>query len=114
MYEVLDKIVNDNIDPYTLDYDYGLLVLKQNLTFNEAVRMIRIPNANDADIDNNSKFLVSGWGLTRNSTITNRYLRAVEVPRVDQELCNKAYKGKITSRMFCAGYYEEGGKDCEC
>lgn len=108
------RIIMDGFDPYSLDYDYGLLILKENITFNDAVQKIKIPNVDDVDIENNSKFLVSGWGLTQNSTITNRYLRAVEVQRVDQELCNKAYRGRITPRMFCAGDYENGGIDGEC
>lgn len=96
------------------DYDYGLIRLDEALSFNEQIQPINLPRVDDADIENNRMCLLSGWGSTQNASESSQYLRAVEVPKVDQILCNKAYKGTVTPRMFCAGNYEEGGKDCEC
>lgn len=54
--------------------------------------------------------------ITKHINESDRYLRAVEVPTIDEKLCDNAYKayGGVTDRMFCAGYYEQGGKDGEC
>lgn len=95
------------------DYDFGLLELNEELTFNERIQPIQLPKMTDVDPAVGALVLVSGWGNTKNISESERYLRAVEVPMVDQQLCDKAYKnyGDITDRMFCAGYYEEGGKD---
>lgn len=30
---------------------------------------------------------------------------------MEQEICSKAYSGRITPRMLCAGLYGVGGKD---
>lgn len=96
------------------DYDYGLIQLKEALSFNARIQPVNLPKANDADIENETICLISGWGSTQNASESERYLRAVEIPKVDQDLCNKVYDGKITKQMFCAGNYEEGGKDCKC
>lgn len=37
-------------------------------------------------------------------------LQMVQVPILNQQHCNKQYKGRITDQMICAGY-EKGGKD---
>lgn len=95
----------------SLDYDFGLLKLAEELTFDETVQAVALPEIDAADLENGQSTLISGWGNTQNSSESSRYLRAVEVPIVDQELCNKAYSGRITPRMFCAGLYEQGGKD---
>lgn len=94
------------------DFDFGLLRLKKELSFNERAQPVPLPKADDADISAGIMCFISGWGLTKNHSESNKYLRAVEVPKVDQDLCSKAYNDIITPRMFCAGNFEEGGKDC--
>lgn len=49
-------------------------------------------------------------GETKNQSESNEVLRAVIVPIVNQEYCNRLHKGAITDQMICAGY-DEGGKD---
>lgn len=95
------------------DFDFGLIQLNRTITFDVGAKAVRILKANDADIKPGQICLVSGWGDTRNGSEPTRYLRAVAVPKVDQKLCRKAYPFRITPRMFCAGYYDEGGKDGE-
>lgn len=95
------------------DFDFGLIQLNRTITFDVGAKAVRIPKVNDADIRPGQICLVSGWGDTRNGSEPTRYLRAVTVPKVAQKLCRKAYPFRVTPRMFCAGYYDEGGKDCE-
>lgn len=101
MYDKLNKF----------DFDFGLIKLKKGLRFNKKVRAIAFAQFGDSEVRNGTKCLVSGWGETNNGNESNQKLRAVEVPIVDHELCNKAYGGRITARMICAGFYDEGGKD---
>lgn len=95
----------------SLDYDFGLLKLSEELTFDESVQAVALPELDAEDLVDGETTFISGWGNTQNSSESSRYLRAVEVPIVNQELCNEAYNGRITPRMFCAGLYEQGGKD---
>ncbi|MBO9667336.1 MAG: serine protease [Bdellovibrio sp.] len=54
---------------------------------------------------------IAGWGSEREGASQGAVaLQKVDVPLVTFEKCNKAYKGKITELMLCAGY-PEGGKD---
>lgn len=95
------------------DFDFGLIKLKKNLRFNKKVRAIAFSQFGDSEVSNGTKCLVSGWGQTQNPNESNQKLRAAEVPIVDHELCNQSYGGRITARMICAGFYEQGGKDCK-
>lgn len=107
----IDKVIkHEHYDERSLDFDFGLIRLKNMLKFNGRIQPIRLPNIDDADIVAGEKCLVSGWGNTMNVWEPSLFLRAVVVPKVDQQLCNKVYDNEITDRMFCAGY-EEGGKD---
>lgn len=55
--------------------------------------------------------VVIGWGVRSEfSADVSETLQKVEVPLVSQEVCNKAYKGKISDTMLCAGY-KDGKKD---
>lgn len=114
LYEVDKMIIHEDYGGASNpDFDFGLLRLKKELSFNDRAKAVPLPKVGDADIAVDTMCFVSGWGLTKNFTESNKYLRAVEVPKFDQDLCNKAYGGIVTSRMFCAGY-EKGGKDCKC
>lgn len=95
------------------DYDFGLIKLKTKLKFGEGVRSVRLPKLRAKDVAADTMCLVSGWGDTKNVTVTSRYLRAADVPIFDRDLCNERYRGQVTSRMLCAGY-ENGGKDGKC
>ncbi|KAK5891915.1 hypothetical protein CesoFtcFv8_012344 [Champsocephalus esox] len=55
---------------------------------------------------------VSGWGNTNlgGEVYMPTLLQCLNVPIVDQQVCENAYPGMISSRMVCAGYME-GGKD---
>lgn len=106
--------IHEQYDEETSDYNFLLFRLREELSFSETVQPIRMPNVDDTDIEVGTMCLTSGWGARLVSTLPTRYLHAVEVPKVDQDLCNGIYEGLVTDRMFCAGFYEEGGKDSKC
>lgn len=113
LYKVKSFKIHQQYGEFFVDYDFGLLELAEELTFNERIQPVQLPNIDDDHIAMGTSVLVSGWGTTKNRTESSRYLRAVEVPTVDQEFCNEVYEGKVTERMFCAAN-KEGGKDCKC
>lgn len=98
-------------NPNSIDYDYALIELSDELEFNEAVQSIALPDQ-DEEVEVGSECLVSGWGLTKNPNESREHLRAVVVPVIEHQECQKKYESssKITSRMICAGF-AKGGKD---
>lgn len=109
IYDVEAHWLHYNYGPSSPDNDFGLIKLKDELSFNERVQPIPLPMIDDVDPEVGTKVLVSGWGKTQSNGDSQRLLRAVALPTVDRNVCNKAYKGLITDRMFCAGE-REGGK----
>lgn len=97
----------------TLDYDFALLELKNELEFNENRTAIKLAGSTDRYVDG-SLTLVTGWGSTKNRSESSQILRGVELPILSQKECSKTYRkqGGVTSRMICAGFKEEK-KDCE-
>lgn len=97
----------------TLDYDFALLELEDELEFNENRTAIKLAESTDRYVDG-SMTLVTGWGETKNSSESSQILRGVEVPILSQRDCAKAYRkqGGVTARMICAGF-KKGKKDGE-
>ncbi|XP_055683275.1 trypsin-4-like isoform X2 [Lutzomyia longipalpis] len=109
--KVKNIIEHPDYNSETVDYDFSIVELDKPLKFNEKCNAIKLPSQ-DEDVEDETLLVVSGWGETQNTNETNAKLRAVVVPKVNQENCNKAYSvyGGITDRMICAGF-EQGGKD---
>uniref|UniRef100_A0A3F2YXL9 trypsin n=1 Tax=Anopheles funestus TaxID=62324 RepID=A0A3F2YXL9_ANOFN len=108
---VARTLEHPNYDDNTIDYDYSLLELESELTFSDLVQPVALPEQDEA-VEDGTMTTVSGWGNTQSAAESNAVLRAANVPTVNQEHCENAYKlsGGITERMLCAGY-EQGGKD---
>lgn len=95
----------------TIDYDFALLELSENLQLTNEVSPVDLPEQDEPVVDG-ACLQVSGWGNTQNAVKVSKTLKATNVPAVNQEQCTKSYSsfGTITPRMLCAGY-EKGGKD---
>lgn len=107
---VMIDVVNSTRHPKykNLDYDYGLMELKEGEKLPDVVKFIQLANENDVTKDGEQMF-IAGWGET-NSNETDGYLRGALVPFLSNEKCEKSYGKNFTDRMVCAGY-EEGGID---
>lgn len=106
-------IQHENFNRFTIDFDYALLELLHPLPRDHTkIQTIKLPSQNE-ELNEGTKCLVSGWGLTKNDTESRAILRAATVPYVDRQICNEAYEvyGGITEQMICAGYYQQGGRD---
>lgn len=106
--QVAQIISHGRYDPYNIDYDVAVLVLAEDLEFNESIQPVRIATSEPAP---GTESVISGWGATQEGGYGAQNLQAVRVPVVSNEECNQAYgRGKITDRMICAGI-SKGGKD---
>ncbi|XP_075168802.1 trypsin-1-like [Haematobia irritans] len=99
-------------DGSTVDYDFSILELED---YDETVLPFELTYAklpSGDDLADGTLLTVSGWGNTKNPNEDNSVLRAVQVPKVSKDVCEKAYSGfgVITDRMLCAGF-PQGGKD---
>lgn len=110
--DVARIVQHQNFSFYTIDYDFSLLELATNLTFDSTMRPIRLPKQ-DRQFPDDTPCIVSGWGNTQNIDESNERLRAAIVPTVNQDTCSNAYYdfGGVTDRMICAGLLSQGGRD---
>ncbi|XP_055308418.1 trypsin-1-like [Sitodiplosis mosellana] len=110
VHKVKRIVQHKKYDGRTIDYDYSLLELEDGIEFNDQVKPVALADAQEKMSDNTT-CLVTGWGDTKSAESRHK-LRGAEVPIVNQEKCEKAYKrhGGITARMLCAGF-DQGGKD---
>lgn len=103
-------IQHENFQRATIDWDYALLELDQNIRFSDLAKPIRLIGSQQT-VQDQTVCLVTGWGSTQ-SAESNRILHGAEVPVMNQQVCANAYRhaGSITPRMMCAGL-AQGGKD---
>lgn len=144
MINVSRVIDHPNYAKRTADYDISLLQLGEALSFTSKIQPIALPNA-DAEIADGTLCSTAGWGnvfaeaylsllcpsalhwfqkfknvfsgkTAQTDIAASEILRKVDVPIVNQQLCQKLYQKvptqlKVLPSMICAGYVEEGGKD---
>ncbi|XP_053619148.1 trypsin-2-like [Plodia interpunctella] len=97
---------------HPFDYDFQLLELEENLKLDNNVQPVKIGHIEDMTIG--KVVTVTGWGNTEENGPYSNVLRAVRVPIISKENCQRVpfpyFRGELTSRMFCAGF-NEGKKD---
>ncbi|XP_013113224.2 trypsin 5G1 [Stomoxys calcitrans] len=97
----------------TLDYDFAILELKdydlKDLSFE--MQYAKLPTRNQ--VPDGTMLTASGWGSTTNPDDDTRILRAVHVPKVNENICEIVYKSRITDRMLCAGLVRGGKDSCQ-
>uniref|UniRef100_A0A3B4ZF45 Coagulation factor IX n=1 Tax=Stegastes partitus TaxID=144197 RepID=A0A3B4ZF45_9TELE len=116
-YDVLEQHVHPryNATVSLYNHDIALIYLKTSITFSTTVRPVCIgPKAfTEALVKGSSPATVSGWGRTRFLGATASTLQKVEVPFTDRTECKHSSSARITSVMFCAGYYDEAKDACQ-
>lgn len=104
--------IHEGFQSRTLDYDFALLKIDSEIAFGNGTASIRY-HGQDEVVTVGEMLRVSGWGVSYDPKDDPSALRAVSVPKVDQDLCDEQLSRpplEITDRMLCAGY-EEGGQD---
>ncbi|XP_013113227.1 trypsin 5G1 [Stomoxys calcitrans] len=104
---------HEKFDWNTIDYDFSILELEDYdlnaLSFE--MQYAKLPTR--SQVPDGTVLTVSGWGGTKNPSDDIRILRAVHVPKVNENVCEEAYKARITDRMLCAGLVEGGKDSCQ-
>nr|XP_033958128.1 polyserase-2-like [Pseudochaenichthys georgianus] len=122
--------------------EHNLRVKEGNEQFISSSRVIRHPNYNSYNIDNDIMLIklstpatlnqyvqavalpsscapagtmctVSGWGSTQSSSADGNKLQCLNIPILSDRDCDNSYPGQITDAMFCAGYLEGGKDSCQ-
>lgn len=108
---VIQVIAHEGFNDWTNDNDLALLQLATPVTLNTQVAFVRpvLTNQQATLTAVGTLATVTGWGVTTEGGNRATQLMEVEVPIIENELCNRAY-GIINENMLCAGY-AEGGKD---
>ncbi|KAF3839332.1 hypothetical protein F7725_018049 [Dissostichus mawsoni] len=122
--------------------EHNLRVKEGNEQYISSSRVIRHPNYNSYNIDNDIMLIklskpatlnqyvqavalpsscapagtmctVSGWGSTQSSSADKNKLQCLNIPILSDRDCDNSYPGQITDAMFCAGYLEGGKDSCQ-
>lgn len=99
------KLVSES--EFELLYDIALIKMEDSVKFSQKIYPICLPFQieNYEPPNRNTKFLVSGWGITKH-IFENYILTAVEIKFYDFELCKKIFSMNydfLNSKVFCAG-----------
>uniref|UniRef100_A0A7M4FUU6 Peptidase S1 domain-containing protein n=1 Tax=Crocodylus porosus TaxID=8502 RepID=A0A7M4FUU6_CROPO len=106
-------IMHPNFNKTTMESDIALLQLTEPLKFNHYVRPVCLPEEEE-EVQPSQVCTITGWGAYDEGTQPSLLNGQLEVPILVLETCQKYYvnhSGKVTQRMFCAGFPQEEGKD---
>lgn len=82
--------------------DIGLIRLENQVTFNEFIRPVCLSSENKSFIG--KQLIVVGFGRTEHSGTSNSDIKLkVGIKAVPNEICEKSFRIKISSKQICAG-----------
>uniref|UniRef100_A0A8C5SNX0 Peptidase S1 domain-containing protein n=1 Tax=Laticauda laticaudata TaxID=8630 RepID=A0A8C5SNX0_LATLA len=99
--DIAEAITHPGYNKKKMDKDYMLIRLKPCAIITKAVNVTRLPT-------------ISGWGTIKSPQ--NKLppkMQCANVSIVPYNQCNKAYFGRITSHMLCAGVPQGGIDTCQ-
>lgn len=106
---IRSAILHPYYNSKTIANDIALLRLASPVTIQSA-KPARLPRQ-DQEIPDGTSLKVTGWGVINTFTRDNSIiLQAVEVPTINDRICNRIYIRNMKNR-FCAGFLATGGKD---
>jgi len=106
--DVASAVPHPRYNPNTIDFDFGVIRLASDLTFNQYVGAIKLNPGAALDAGN---CINTGWGNTRSDGGTENpaVLQRVQLSIVSHAVCedNYSFVNDVTNNMICAG---EAGK----
>lgn len=102
---------HENFDDKSRMYpnDIALMHVSEPFAFDATRQPIALPDPEESLVPGEMA-KVCGLGVTRGGFLPE-YLQYVEVPVVDDELCDLAYHGDVPEGKFCAAYLGSGGRN---
>ncbi|XP_062454698.1 trypsin-like [Rhea pennata] len=108
---VVQAIRHPAFDPATLDNDLMLLRLDQPARLGAAVQPLALPRS---CAPAGATCLVSGWGTITTPQVTQpQQLICAYVEIFSEEYCRRAYPGRLTRNMLCAGVRHQRVDSCQ-
>ncbi|XP_007492234.1 LOW QUALITY PROTEIN: kallikrein-9 [Monodelphis domestica] len=102
---------NSDLSAHDHNHDIMLIRLKRPAKLGPAVQPLNISNN---CVRPGTTCLISGWGATSSPEVEYPLsLQCANISVLDPRLCHKAYPGRITSNMVCAGLWEGGRGSCQ-
>lgn len=97
-------IIHPKYDEFMHDNDIAIVVLNDEIEFNERAKPIELPSQGD-EVSENDEGVFSGWGLyfSDGHGAMSSTLRYAQVKVVDIKRCKEVYIRWITDNMICAG-----------
>ncbi len=113
-FAVIQVVAHEAFNDWTNDNDLALLQLATPVNLSAQVAPVRpvLTNQQDTLTAVGLYATVTGWGATAEGGNGATALMEVEVPIVDNVICNRSY-GIINENMLCAGYVEGGKDSCQ-
>ncbi|KAJ8687700.1 hypothetical protein QAD02_023494 [Eretmocerus hayati] len=107
-HSIAEIIIHENFNSY-LENDIALMKVNEPFIFDESRQPVGLFNQTKP-IQPGILANMSGWGVSEDNRSSE--LRAIQVPIVDQEICNIVYSeiGGLGEARICAGYYNQEGK----
>ncbi|KAM9357872.1 duodenase-1-like [Symphorus nematophorus] len=78
----------------------------------KAIKPIQLPSQ-EVKLKDNKKCRVAGWGLTRSNGETVDDLRETDVPIINLDKCQKAWRNILPANVICAGGYDTKKGICQ-
>jgi secreted trypsin-like serine protease len=106
--EILAKVsevhLNPKFDDQTIQYDISLLKLDKPVNYTANISPVCLPLTDTHVINSSEIAWVTGWGtLTEGSGQIPKKLHQVQLPFLDQSVCDQEYGTIDDTTMFCAG-----------
>ncbi|XP_029140091.1 trypsin-3-like [Protobothrops mucrosquamatus] len=109
--DVAQAIPHPEYNKKKMNKDYMLIRLKPCAIITKAVNVTRLPTRCPKD---GQRCTVSGWGTIKSpQNKLPAKMQCANVSIVPYNQCNKAYFGRITSHMLCAGVPQGGVDSCQ-
>ncbi|XP_035454806.2 vitellin-degrading protease-like [Spodoptera frugiperda] len=111
LYPVGEILWHPSFDYGKMDSDIAILWLPKPLVFSDKIRPVQLMGRGE-EIKDGDDTIVTGWGNLYEIGGTPSTLQRVTVQKINDAICNDAYKPlyAITNHMLCAGA-PGGGKD---
>ncbi|CAH1112363.1 unnamed protein product [Psylliodes chrysocephalus] len=102
-YNTSDVRIHPNWDLDRLQNDVALVYLPENVTLNENIQLVELPEVGSNALYTGEEAIVTGWGKDSDDIDSlSPVLREVTIPVIDNEPCNTRYLGAIVDSHLCA------------
>jgi len=109
----VDRVIRHHLyNDYSLDNDIALLHLSQPVALNDRIQVLPLISSptDDSLLESGKMSTVAGWGYVTENGPSVSILRKVDLPLINNTVCQDANTDEVTDNMMCAGY-PQGAKD---